>query len=466
MKYNDSETKNLFAAFNSNDIPGIRQALERGADPNAQTKKGVTPLMLAIRMSPNVMPWKATIDLLITHGADINFVNKKGTTVLAAAARMSFIEEEIVIHLLSHGADVHQKIQAKKDGTQCELSILDMAITNSVDDRIVSLLRQYGAQKLSVSDTEEEDVHKFHDRLNSSFASAGIEIPEIEKKKQLSFTESKKLLHISFYEQNNYKAVIDALNQGADPCMKDENGKHIQNRNGKTLLHITAAQGKLPFVKRLLEDGCEVDAIDETGMTPLMESLSYPYITEHLVKNGADVNHTDNANQTPLFYARDYECADILIKNGADIHHTNDDEKTALEYVLEWNSPEVSYLLFKNGARLGRYQHFLLNDALNYDLFLNVMQLIEYGVDLFQKDIRGHNAYERAVLNHSTASVYLLEKHDADPGDRISFISSNSEDYLPVKSPVVQWLIKILSLTGAVIIGFIAIPMFPGFPDL
>ena len=73
--------------------------LADGADVNARTRDGLTPLMRAA--------WgkhaAAVLELLIAHGAGVNAVNNHGETALIKAAWSGCVENLEV--LLEHGAD-------------------------------------------------------------------------------------------------------------------------------------------------------------------------------------------------------------------------------------------------------------------------------------------------------------------------------------------------------------------------
>lgn len=73
--------------------------LAHGADVNAHTREGLTPLMRAAWGKDAA----AVLELLIAHGADVNAVNKHGETALIKAAWSGCVENLEV--LLEHGAD-------------------------------------------------------------------------------------------------------------------------------------------------------------------------------------------------------------------------------------------------------------------------------------------------------------------------------------------------------------------------
>jgi ankyrin repeat protein len=79
------------------------------------------------------------------------------------------------------------------------------------------------------------------------------------------------------------------------------------------------------MIKLLINNGADVNAINNDGYTPLMVALSNNYdkdIIELLINNGADVNAINDYWNTPLIYAltsiNDKDIIQLLLDNGAD----------------------------------------------------------------------------------------------------------------------------------------------------
>ena len=104
---------------------------------------------------------------------------------------------------------------------------------------------------------------------------------------------------------------------------------------GDTPLHAAAQFGRLDVVKKLLELGASVNAVNMEGNTPLHEAtLSHnTKATQVLLEFGADANIANNAGDAPLHSAVQFEALEtvqILLKFGADVSKTNRDFDTPL----------------------------------------------------------------------------------------------------------------------------------------
>ena len=90
-------------------------------------------------------------------------------------------------------------------------------------------------------------------------------------------------------------------------------------------LHFAASDGDLEEVRRLVEEGFDVNAFDEAlSLTPLHYAVREEHleVAEYLISVGADVNahDRDKAGETPLgAVAADcsYAVASLLIRAGA-----------------------------------------------------------------------------------------------------------------------------------------------------
>ena len=88
----------LFAAVNAS-LDSTKLLLAKGADVNAKSETGATPLMMAAFRGEDA------VELLVSHGADVKAKTKRGETALANAANRGHMRAVKV--LVAKGADVN-----------------------------------------------------------------------------------------------------------------------------------------------------------------------------------------------------------------------------------------------------------------------------------------------------------------------------------------------------------------------
>ncbi len=108
-------------------------------------------------------------------------------------------------------------------------------------------------------------------------------------------------------------------------------------------LILTAARGELLFLRRLVEEGMQIDATNEVNYTPLMAAArsSQIEVVKFLIEAGADVHRRDQYGHTPLHCAvgspasrftdeAQQACVQELVEHGAEIEAKDEGESTPL----------------------------------------------------------------------------------------------------------------------------------------
>jgi ankyrin repeat protein len=281
--------------------------LKYGADVNARTKDGVTPLINAV--SPKGSTELAI--LLVKNGADLHATANNGATALHNAA--TYGDSDLAIFLLESGADVNAR--ANNGATP-----LDSAALYGKAD-LVRILLNYGA-----------DVHAKANNgaTAASNAQAGghwdifgvLSVPIGQGNYVANPAESIDELPASDPMRPICKAIL-AGEAGAVEAMLKEHPELATGRivSGQTPLHLAAWAGSRGITDLLLADKADVDARDLGGLTPLHVAARRGQmdVAAVLLAHGADVNALTPYGTTPLLYAaarKHDEMVGFLRQNG------------------------------------------------------------------------------------------------------------------------------------------------------
>ena len=119
---------------------------------------------------------------------------------------------------------------------------------------------------------------------------------------------------------------------------------------------LTAAKvGDVPLLRKLLDEGIDVNAINDNGNTALHQPAAYAHAQSlrMMLRNGALIDsRTSSSGSTPLFYVAKVGLARILLDRGADINITNNFGITPLIVAAKSNREAIVQLLLKNGAMI------------------------------------------------------------------------------------------------------------------
>jgi ankyrin repeat protein len=121
---------------------------------------------------------------------------------------------------------------------------------------------------------------------------------------------------------------------------------------------IAASTGNLPVLKRLIDDGLDVDHHDFTGNTPLIHAARYARVemVDYLLQRGADVNASTHWGTTALKEAvrkGSREVTQALLDAGADVNEADDHDETPLFDAVRYRRMWAVNLLLGRNARVG-----------------------------------------------------------------------------------------------------------------
>ena len=215
-------TEELANAVLSNDPEQIKFLIEKGADINAQTNQGASPIHTAARhRHPDL------VKLLVSLGADVNAVDGKGMTPLRYAAMRDSVPT--VKALLESGADTEKP---SAEGYR----VLALAIAQS----------RYEAAKALMEAGAEVNFGTGPDALTPLMIAASQSKP----------AEGARFLPGSTRPIDIARGLLE---RGADV--------NAQSKSGTTALMIAATHNNPPMIGLLIESDADADAENNRGET-------------------------------------------------------------------------------------------------------------------------------------------------------------------------------------------------------
>jgi len=304
---------------------------------------------------------------------------------------------------------------------------------------------------------------------------AKITYASIYQKPHKKNKHPRKTLKFSPAQKRTKDMVALLTNKPARPTNKRNNNKKKHkspnkqdNQWRKTLLHQASKNSTQACVKLLLDNGAEVDSLDDNGNTPLAWAARRGNleIVKLLVENKANVNHQNmkcEYNLGPLFYAiieNHTEVVKFLLNNNADINIRSSwgltpltcakiasrgcshneilsillsygamddnfddlDKDKALFFAIqiEHDSIESIDLLLSEGASL-EARSKIEGTPLIYAIMCNSLNIAEYlinqGADINAKTNIGCTALSTAISGQNIKACVLLIQHGAKIND-------------------------------------------------
>jgi len=291
----------LHRAAERGDIAEVRRLLAAGADVNAAgAMDGCTPLHLAAEH-------EAMAAFLIRNGADVKARAVFGDTPLHLAARENNVA--VARLLLNRGAEVDAA-----DGFG-QTPLHGAARRGSID--VARLLLERGADPNATDHRGQTPLANVEgsDELVTLLLSCGA---------------------------SDLDHVLPADVNAPGP-------------DGKTWLHLAAADGNVTRVEWLLAKGSRLEARDANGDTPLHLAalLGRDEVISLLIDKGADVNTHDCNGTTPLYAAgmrADPSTLELLIAHGADVNAPSESGQTPLHRVVRLGHVRSIELLLLSGG--------------------------------------------------------------------------------------------------------------------
>lgn len=316
----------LLAAVRRMDPDLVNLLIDAGADVNKRGKNGAVPLVLWVvntSTSHQDKDWRVAVTRkFIEAGADINARGEYGSLPLGSAAM--FGDTDVMQVLIDASASVDAP------GFGDRTALVDAASSwGEGQTRAVQLLLASGADpNLAVQKSPNRWTRR------QGLARDWDIVPSVEMKSSVPVINRKtppgKYLRIfsdmgltpflavarSSGHPDSVKRARFLLDAGADPMTR--------NLLGQTALMFVAARGDTAMARLALDAGNDPNAKDIDGRTALMGSVwgGHERASELLLEVGADPNLRDAEGKSALIFAAtqwDVDHAHLLLRSGAEI---------------------------------------------------------------------------------------------------------------------------------------------------
>ncbi|MFH1115319.1 MAG: ankyrin repeat domain-containing protein [Pseudomonadota bacterium] len=394
---------------------GVKLLLENGADVNATLKDGSNALFWALSGDTGVgvhclqilgklkLPgrWQSheekvpdkrrfeTAKLLITHGINVNAkLERDGSTALIWAAFLGDVE--LVRLLLEKGAEVNVRLTDgltpllcamtgswrngihKSLGSRFEVNVLERnrPPAEKFSDRrmeMVKLLLDHGADvnalpakgttalMWAINRGQAEMVQLLLERGADPNAKLRDGSTLLQSAALLGCAEVVKLLIEHGARATLAAAALSGLNNEVRRLLDQGSDVNARDTKGRTAFMECARRGNLDTARLLIDRGADPSARDERGWTAFMEAMwnNRLDMATLLLERGVDPNVADDSGWTPLMQAAWKglpEAVNLLLTKGVDVNAKDPYGKTPLMRAVEMGNREVGLLLLDKGA--------------------------------------------------------------------------------------------------------------------
>jgi ankyrin len=327
-------------AVNDNDQTPLMRAgsvhnaellLQHGADPNAQDRRGFSPLAYAILYRGDDIA-----AVLTTAGA-----NQDGLDRAHLLAAIKEQNHESLKQYLRAGVDPNTRDPWDRTALYVAAALWDADAVNflleagaDVNARSDGCTPLWAALTTSADNDSFEKREKFADTV-AALLNAGASLDDLD-------SQGNSAAHLPFSRWWSEPRLAARL---LHVC-----AAKVNDRGETPLMHVTGL-GRLDELRRLINTGIDINAADAQGRTALFRVFERRDRVERarlLLDHGAHVNAADHSGQTPLIraaIANDTDLIHLFIQYRADPHHLDNAGKTARYHALTSGKLEAHNLL-------------------------------------------------------------------------------------------------------------------------
>ncbi|XP_050305932.1 protein fem-1 homolog C isoform X2 [Anthonomus grandis grandis] len=175
-----------------------------------------------------------------------------------------------------------------------------------------------------------------------------------------------------------------------------------------TPLWCAAVSGKLSIVELLLDAGANINAVSDSGSTPIRSAcfMTHFEVVRYLVQHGAEINTPNFNGGTCLINSvQSVKLCHFLLENGADVNAKDIQNKTALHYAIQEHRLESTKLLLEYGADYNAISRYG-DDALQMSCLKGAHEIFEY------LTVNINYSPERLANAHELMGATFLDEHN------------------------------------------------------
>lgn len=266
---------------------------------------------------------------LLSKKASVKTTNQFERTPLHVAAYYPKSNSEIVEDLITHGAE----IDALDNERQTPLMLLARKFYASDESKVVEQIK---IAKVLLE--KGADINAKDDRDNTAFdlaifwlGTAFIRFLIKQNPDVMSHEESRDLRIFSIAKKGLTEVIKDLLEDGIDP--------NLQDKKGRTLLHIAIKKKRESLAKFLLSEKAIIKDSQKNTPFHLAAEVGLTKIIDDLIENGWDMNTQNKEGNTPLMIAskndNNTSFASMLIDKGCGVDLKDQEGNTVLTRLIK-----------------------------------------------------------------------------------------------------------------------------------